>query len=280
MSGRQEASPALTDRKVSWASRLRGVILENLPAVIFFTLVILGVELATKYLGLIPKYLVPAPSAVIQEMLSSSSSLLRHTGVTLTEILLGYAAGIVLGFAGALAIFYSRLLQRIIYPIVLLSQFVPKLAIAPLLIVWFGFSITPKVLVTALICMFPITINALAGLKASEPRHLDFMHTINASRWQVFFKIRLPAAVPHIFAGLKVGITLATIGALVAEWISSEAGLGYLIVFALGFFRIEQLFAALVMITLVGLLLYLLVVVLEKLLAPHQRSLKSIVETA
>lgn len=280
MSSRQEASTTLTDGKASRASRLRAVTLENLPAVIFFTLVILGVELATKYLGLIPKYLVPAPSAVLEEMLSSSSGLLRHTGVTLTEILLGYGAGIVLGFAGALAIFYSRLLQRIIYPVVLLSQFVPKLAIAPLIIVWFGFTITPKVLVTALICMFPITINALAGLKASDPRHLDFMHTLDATRRQVFFKIRLPAAVPHIFAGLKVGITLATIGALVAEWISSEAGLGYLIVFALGFFRIEELFAALVMITGVGLLLYLLVVVLEKLVAPHQRSVKNLVETA
>lgn len=276
--GRESSSP-LSDRREAWARGAREVIRENLPALIFFSLLVLGLELATKYLGLIPKFLVPPPSAVLQEILSPNSGLLRHTGVTLTEILLGYAAGIFLGFSGALAIFYSRLLQRIIYPIVLLSQFVPKLAIAPLLIVWFGFTITPKVLVTALICMFPITINALAGLRASDPRHLDLMHTLDATRAQVFFKIRLPAAIPHIFAGLKVGITLATIGALVAEWISSEAGLGYLIVFALGFFRIEELFAALVMITLVGLLLYLLVLALEKVLAPHQRSV-NVPETA
>jgi NitT/TauT family transport system permease protein len=213
---------------------------------------------------------------MVTEMFSPTLNILRHTWITLTEILLGYAGGMLLGFAGALAVFYSRTLQRIIYPLVLLSQFVPKLAIAPLLIIWFGFNITPKILVTALVCMFPIMIDTLTGLRSTDSRLLDLMYTLNASRWQVFTKIRLPAATPHIFAGLKVGITLATIGAIVAEWISSDSGLGYLIVYSIGFFEINKLFAALTMITLVGLALFLFIVLLERLFAPHQPSLEDI----
>jgi NitT/TauT family transport system permease protein len=263
-----------------WLKTVVTMIRENLPALVFFVVTVAIWELGTTYLHLIPAYLLPAPSAIVRTMFEPGSGLLKHTWVTLTEILLGYLAGVAIGFAGALAIFYSRLLQRIIYPLVLLSQFVPKLAIAPLLIVWFGFTITPKILVTALVCMFPILINTVAGLEASDPRLLDLMHTLYARRFQVFTKIRIPAAMPHIFAGLKVGITLATIGAIVAEWISSQAGLGYLIVFALGFFLIEELFAALVMITLVGLVLFLLVVILEKIVSPHQPSVEYLQESA
>jgi NitT/TauT family transport system permease protein len=252
-------------RKVSVGMLLR----ENLPAFVFFV-IILAIWEALAIAGALPAYLLPAPSAIFMQMISSGDQLLKHTLVTVTEIVLGYMAGIAAGFLGALAIFYSRTLQRIVYPIVLLSQFVPKLAIAPLLIIWFGFTITPKIVVTALICLFPILINTVAGLNASDPQLLDLMHTLDAKRWQVFVKIRLPAAMPHIFAGLKVGITLATIGAIVAEWISAEAGLGYLIVFALGFFKIEQMFSALVMITLVGLVLFLLIALLERIVTPHQ----------
>lgn len=254
------------------------IIVDNLPPLIFFIFVILIWELATKYLALIPSFLLPAPSAIIDEMFRPGTDLLKHTWVTTTEILVGYALGTLVGFLSALIIVYSPYLRRIIYPIVLLSQFVPKLAIAPLIIVWFGFSITPKVIVTALICLFPILIDSVVGLESSDPRLLDLMHTYDANRWQIFRKIRLPTAVPHIFAGLKVGITLATIGAIVAEWISAEAGLGYLVVFALGFFQIDRLFAALVMITILGLLLFLLIVLLEKIISPHQPSVSRINE--
>ncbi len=264
---------------VRWQERIRAGIIDYIPATAFFLFLLVLWEIFTDTLHLIPDFLVPAPTAMVKEMFSPQLNLLRHTWVTLSEILLGYAAGMLLGFAGALAVFYSRVLQRIIYPLVLLSQFVPKLAIAPLLIIWFGFTITPKVLVTALVCMFPMMIDTLAGLESADPRLLDLMHTLSAGRWQVFTKIRLPAAMPHIFAGLKVGITLATIGAIVAEWISADAGLGYLIVFALGFFKITQLFAALTMVTLVGLVLFLLVVLLERLLAPHQPSIESTQKT-
>ena len=263
---------------LSAQKRLGAIISNNLPAITFFIIVVLIWEIATKYLSLVPSYLLPAPSAIVKEMFQPGTNLLKHTWVTTTEILVGYALGTIVGFASALIIVYSPFLRRIIYPIVLLSQFVPKLAIAPLIIVWFGFSITPKVIVTALICLFPILIDSVVGLEASDPRLLDLMHTYDANRWQVFRKIRLPTAAPHIFAGLKVGITLATIGAIVAEWISAEAGLGYLVVFALGFFQIERLFAALVMITILGLFLFLIIVLLEKAINPHQPSVARVNE--
>lgn len=262
-----------------WMGRSRALVVDYLPTAGFFLFLLLLWELFTEILHVIPDYLVPPPTSMVKEMFSSQLGLLGHTAVTLEEILAGYVVGMLLGFAGALSTFYSLTLRRIVYPIVLLSQFVPKLAIAPLLIVWFGFSITPKILVTALVCMFPIMIDMLTGLESTDRSLLDLMHTLSAGRTQVFFKIRLPAAMPHIFAGLKVGITLATIGAIVAEWISAEAGLGYLIVFALGFFKINQLFAALTMITLLGLALFLLVLLLERLLTPHQPSLQDMQKT-
>lgn len=274
-----DQSPRDAVIEISRSETARDWLRGYLPAVLFFIGLLVIWEISTATLHLIPDYLVPAPSAIAAQMLSPKSNLLYNTWITLEEILLGYLAGMVMGFGGALAVFYSKTLQRIIYPIVLLSQFVPKLAVAPLLIIWFGFSITPKILVTALVCMFPIMIDTLAGLQSADPQLLDLMHTLSARRWQVFFKIRLPAAMPNIFAGLKVGITLATIGAIVAEWIAAEAGLGYMIVFALGFFKIEQLFAALVMITLLGLLLFFLIVGLERLISPHQAHIQSSQQT-
>ncbi len=270
---------AIPGQKPEWFTRLAAFTSANLPPVLFFSASIILWEMLTSYFHIVPAYLLPAPSVIVKEMFKPGTNLLKHTGVTLTEILAGYSLGTLVGFASALIIVYSPLLRRIVYPLMLLSQFVPKLAIAPLLIVWFGFSITPKVIVTALICMFPILIDTVVGMESSDPRLLDLMHTYDATRWQVFYKVRLPTAIPQIFAGLKVGITLATIGAIVAEWISADAGLGYLIVFALGFFQIERLFAALVMITLVGLLLFFLIVVLEKAVAPHQPTVTRLNET-
>jgi ABC-type nitrate/sulfonate/bicarbonate transport system permease component len=282
MEGSPEAGSSLLalQETTPWSQRVGIYFREILPSLAFFIVIVLLWEISTTVLHLVPDYLLPAPSVILQEMLQPGTGLLQHTWVTLVEILAGYALGTVIGFSGALSIVYSPFLKRIIYPLVLLSQFVPKLAIAPLLLVWFGFTITPKVIVTALICMFPVLIDTVVGLEASDPRLLDLMYTYDANRWQIFRKIRLPTAMPHIFAGLKVGITLATIGAIVAEWISAEAGLGYLIVFALGFFQIERLFAALVMITLLGLFLFLLIVLLERLVSPHQPPVTKVSETA
>ena len=279
LQGAPEVERSSTRTPVSSRWRWLGRFGVYLPPLLFFLAVILLCQLATATFGLVPAYLLPAPTDIVEEMFKPGTDLLRHTWVTLIEIVVGFVVGSLVGFGGALVIVYSPFLKRIIYPILLLSQFVPKLAIAPLLIIWFGFSITPKVIITAMICMFPVLIDTVVGLESTDPRLLELMHTYNAYRRQVFTKIRLPGAMPQIFAGLKVGITLATIGAIVAEWISAEAGLGYLVVFALGFFQIERLFAALVMITLLGLLLFFLIVLLERAVTPHQPSVTRAGET-
>jgi NitT/TauT family transport system permease protein len=229
-------------------------------------------QLATARLHLVASYLLPAPTDIAATMHAHVGYLLGQTWVTAREIVLGYLAGTALGIAFALMIFYSRLLRRIVYPFVLTSQYLPKLAVAPLIIVWFGLDVWPKVLVTALICLFPIMVNTLAGLRDSDPCALELLHVLHASRRQTFLMIQLPAACPQIFAGLKVGITLATTGAVVAEWISADAGLGYLITFSLGDFQITMLYAALVMLACLGIALFGLVVLAEHLLMPHQPS--------
>ncbi len=271
MSVRDELEPSRVLYKPSHAMHVatsRAV--EYLPAFIAF-LALLGLwEIGTAHLHLIAAYLLPAPSAIAEELGEHWLYLLQQTWVTVQEILLGYLAGMLLGFGLALLIFYSRILQRTLYPFVLMTQYVPKLAVAPLIIVWFGLDIRPKVLVTALICMFPIMINSLLGLRSSDAQTLELMYLLNATRWQTFWMIRLQAAAPLAFVGLKVGITLATTGAIVAEWISADAGLGYLIVFSLGDFQITTLYASLIMLMGLGLALFGLVVLAERLLMPHQ----------
>jgi NitT/TauT family transport system permease protein len=148
---------------------------------------------------------------------------------------------------------------------------VPKLAVAPLFVVWFGVGVTPKIMITILICLFPVLVNAVAGMRAVDPRMLDLMHSVNASRWQIFTKIEFPNSAPYVFAGLKVGITLAVVGAIVGEWLGSNVGLGYRILAANSALRTELLFAALVALSVVGILLFGAVALLEHMLVPRQQ---------
>lgn len=241
-----------------------------LPATVALLALLAVWEGVTARAHVIPGYLLPAPSAIAAEMRAQFGYLVQQTGVTASEILLGYLLGAALGGGCALLIFYSRTLRRTLYPLVVATQYMPKLAVAPLIVVWFGLDMWPKVLVTALVCLFPIMMSVLLGLRAGDRQVLELMYVLNASRWQTFWMIRLPAALPHLFAGLKVGVTLATTGALVAEWISADAGLGYLIVSALGDFHTTLLYAALVMLLGLGLLLFGLIVLAERRLLPHR----------
>lgn len=275
MSTLQEArAPVTPGRTYRWVRLAGGTAWQYVPAFVTFIALLIVWQVITARYHLVAAYLLPAPLDIAKEMGNDKTILLQQTWATTKEIIVGYFLGVGMGVGFALMIFYSRLLERVVYPFVLTTQYVPKLAIAPLIIVWFGLGIWPKVLVTALVCMFPIMINTLVGLRGSDARLIELMHLLNANRWQVFRMIRLPGAIPHIFAGLKVGITLATIGAIVAEWIASDSGLGYLIVFSLGYFHTTELYAALVMLTALGLVLFGLVVLAERLLTPHQPHLE------
>ena len=201
-------------------------------------------------------------------MAASRSLLLEHTLVTLEEIVLGFIAALASGLVLATAIAYSRILERSVYPIVIASQTVPIIAIAPLLLIWVGYGIAPKVIVVALICFYPIAVNTVDGLKAVDPDMVNMMKTLGASRWQVFTKLQMPTAMPYMFSGIKVGISVSVIAAVIGEWVGASAGLGYLITYSQPLFLTDRVFAAIVVLSAMGISLFVLASVVERLMLP------------
>jgi NitT/TauT family transport system permease protein len=213
----------------------------------------------------VPEYLLPPPTGVARAMVAEWRYLLFHTWVTTKEILLGFALAVLVGIPTAVAIVSSPTLERAIYPLLVASQSVPKIAIAPLLIFWAGIGTLPKVLVAFLISFFPIIIDTVVGLRSVEPEMLHLARSMGAGERRIFVKIRFPSALPNIFAGLKVAVTLAVVGAIVGEWAGADRGLGVLINLARGsLFDIPLMFATLLTIALVGIVLYLIVVLVER----------------
>lgn len=220
-------------------------------------------EVSARVFG-IPQWLLPAPSAIIGELIAKPGMFAYHALVTAGEIVLGFLLSVIVGIPLAFGIAYSRVFERTLYPILVASQAVPKVAIAPLLIVWFGFGTLPKVIVAFLIAFFPIVIDTVVGLRSVQPEMLHLARSMGASGWQTFRKIRLPKALPSIFAGLKVAITLAVVGAIVGEFVAADRGLGYMLMIASGEMNSRMLFAAIIVLTLIGVAFFLLIEILER----------------
>ena len=216
----------------------------------------------------IPKWQLPSPSEIARELATSRSLLLKHTLVTLEEIVLGFIAALAAGLLLATGIAYSRILERSVYPIVIASQTVPIIAIAPLLLRWVGYGIAPKVIVVALICFYPIAVNTVDGLKAVDPDMVNMIKTLGASRWQVFTKLQMPTAMPYMFSGIKVGISVSVIAAVIGEWVGASAGLGYLITYSQPLFLTARVFAAIVVLSAMGISLFVLAGVVERMMLP------------
>lgn len=212
----------------------------------------------------IPTYMLPAPSAVLIKISQNTNSLVRHSLVTSWEIILGFLLSIIVGIPLAVGIFYSRLLERTFYPFLVASQTIPKVAIAPLFVIWFGFGVWPKVIVAFLIAFFPIVVDTVVGLKQTQKEMIYLAQTMGATPLQTFFKIRLPNALPNIFGGLKVAITLAVVGAVVGEFIASDVGLGYLLVVANGYLDTPLLFSSIVALSIIGIVFFLIIELLER----------------
>jgi NitT/TauT family transport system permease protein len=222
-----------------------------------------------------PHYLVPPPGAVWDTLTGQWQFLLENSFVTLYETVIGFVLASVLGLVTAVAIVYSRSLDKALYPLVLFAQVIPKIAIAPLLIVWFGTDMTPKIILAVLIAFFPVVISGVAGLRSTDPELLDLSATMGASRWQTFYKIRFPNAVPHLMAGLKVAVTLAVVGAVVGEFVGASEGLGYVLLVANGNLDAALLFADLILMSFIGIVLFAAVEVTEALLIPWHASRRS-----
>jgi NitT/TauT family transport system permease protein len=214
-------------------------------------------------------FLLPPPSAVVVSLGTHAPLLLREGWITMVEIVLGYLLSIAVGVPLALAIFLWPPFARSIYPLLVSSQAMPKVAIAPLFIVWFGFGLLPKVLIAFLIAFFPIVINTAMGLAAIEPAKIHLARSMGLGPGATFLKIRLPDALPAIFGGLKISITLAVVGAVVGEFVGGDAGLGYQLMVANGSMDTPLLFAGLIALTILGVVLFLLVELAERLVIPR-----------
>jgi ABC-type nitrate/sulfonate/bicarbonate transport system permease component len=219
----------------------------------------------------VPRWLLPPPSAVGRTLLTDRDLLLLHGRVTLLEVLLGFALALLVGVVVAVAIDASPALERLLYPLVVASQTVPVPALAPLLLIWFGYGLLPKVLVTALIGFFPIVVNTVDGLRASDREVIALLRSFGAGRWRRFRLARLPAALPALFSGAKIAVAVCVIGAVFGELVGAKAGLGYLLTRSLAQFQTERVVAAIVLLSLMGVGLFGLVALAERLLLPWRR---------
>ena len=231
-------------------------------------LIILAVVLAlweglVRYFD-VPPWLLPAPSDIGARFFKASN-LLYHTGLTVLEALAGFAASAVIGITLSALIVHSRFLERGVFPYIIVSNAIPIIAIIPLLTIWFGYGIAPKIMIAAIITFFPIVTNTTRGLKAADRRILDFMRSINATRREVFFKVQLPSALPYIFAGFKIAASLSLVGAVVAEFYGSDRGLGYLVITSATQLRTDLLFVSIIVLATLGVSLFAIFGHLEKL---------------
>lgn len=252
-----------SDRHVAVRSLLIRVALALVSAIVAFSLW----ELLARGFK-IPAYLLPPPSLIFSELGQRLPRVLEHAGVTTTSMLLGYVLGVVVAIPLAMALAYSRLFEATIYPAVVFLQILPKIAIAPLFIIWFGFGMLPKVLLVFLLTFFPIVVSAVAGFKACDPDIIELARATGTSRLRLFLKIRFPSALPEIFTGLKVAAALSSTAAVVAEFVSSDAGLGYLLLTFNGELLTSMVFGTIIVLGVIGLALYYLMEWLERLVIP------------
>jgi len=216
--------------------------------------------------GNVPRFVMPSPEATLDALLAPNYSWWTNIAVTATEIFGGYALALIVGVALALVFTWSKTLEAFFMPLLVSLNMVPKVALGPLIIVWFKYGVFPNSIMAFSIAVFPILLTTARGLREIEPELLDLVRSLKGSRWQLFTKIQLPGALPYIFSGMKVGAILAVAGAVVGEFLGSDKGLGYLMLQVQVTLDTPAMFMAVIMITLIGMALYGLVLLLERLL--------------
>ncbi len=216
----------------------------------------------------IPSYILPVPTSVFAQFTTGRIPWVEHTVATLEEVLAGFLLAVVGGIALAVGMVLSRPLRAVIEPLVVAAQVMPKVAFAPILFLWLGLNIMPRILTVFLVCFFPIVVDAVAGFESSEREMLDLVTSFDSSKLVLLRKVQFPSALPSIFAGLRVAAGLALVGAVVAEFISSSSGLGFLILSSQVSLNTPLMFAAAAELVLMGFLFYGSVALLERLLVP------------
>ncbi len=212
----------------------------------------------------IESFLVPAPSEIWQSLEADRSILAENAWVTFREVIAGFAVALVIGVTFAAILHLSPVLRRAFYPLVVGSQTIPIIVIAPIFVVWFGFGIGPKVAIIALICFFPITVNTLDGLSTVDPQQRKLMRTLGASRGQIFSRLELPTALPYLLSGAKIAAAVAVIGAVFGEWAGASEGLGHLMLVDNAQLEVPRLFAAMVVLSLMAMALFAILALIER----------------
>jgi NitT/TauT family transport system permease protein len=229
---------------------------DNLISLFGFVLLVCAWELAI-YLFAIPDYILPAPSAIARSLYNGFASgiFIYNLSVTAIQTLAGFFLAAILGTALGAVVAQFDIVERVVYPWLVALQALPKIAIAPLIIIWAGYGISSKIIIVALVAIFPVLVNTIMGLKSCDQGKLDLMRALGAGRWETFRSVRLPNALPFIFAGLNVAIVLAILGSIVGEFVGSKAGLGNLILEANFQFDVARIFAVLVILGAFGVIL-------------------------
>ncbi|MCS7240113.1 MAG: ABC transporter permease [Candidatus Bipolaricaulota bacterium] len=231
---------------------------------------ILGLWEAVVRLLHLPPFVLPAPSQIFLAFARDFPLLLYHAKATLVEVGLGLGIGTTVGAVVAVLAFYFRPVGKALTPFLVGSQVIPIFAVAPLLVLWFGFGIWPKVAVATMIVFFPVAVNFLDGLRSLTPELVEFFQALGAPEFRIFWMVRVPGALPFLFSALRVGVTLALVGATIGEWVGANRGLGYLMIQANARLRLDRVFAAILTLTLLGLGLFWAIGLCERLF-PRRR---------
>lgn len=216
----------------------------------------------------VPGWKAPAPSGIGQELWMSRGLLADHTWITFKEVIAGFGIAFGAGVITASLITWSRTLRLVLYPPVVASATIPWIVVAPLLLIWVGYGMQHKVIVVALISFFPIVVNTVDGLNSANPGMVNLLRSMGAGRWQIFRKVQVPGSLPSVFTGVRIGVTVAVIGAVVGEWVGSSEGLGYLALRSKSQFLSDRVYASIFLLSAMGIGLFLLARVIERLALP------------
>ena len=244
---------------------------DRISAVLFpiatFAALLVAWQFLVRLFG-VPEYILPLPTEFLSKLVESRALIWQHTLVTASEVLLGFLFAAAIGVPLGLMIVSFRWLERSLYPLIVFFQLIPKIAVAPLFVVWFGFGPFPKILLTFMLCFFPTLVASMTGFRALDERVLYLTRSMGANAGQTFRYIRLPSAIAHIFGGFKVSIVFAATGAIVAEFVGSNSGLGYLLLRATSYLDMPLIFAVLVALSAIGIVFSYAVQLLERLCMP------------
>lgn len=268
--GESSSAAVSHQRRSRFLRRVRRILWDLLPPLTFAA--IIGLWSASVEFFKIPAYLLPGPNAVFQRVISDADMLWLNAKITLTEIVIGFGLTLVTAIPLGLLIARSRLAKQTIYPPMMLLQLVPKIAVAPLFLVWLGFGIESKILMTVLMTFFPLLLASISGFQILDPRLLYLTQSMGANMWQTFWFLRFPAALPVIFSGIKASATIAATAAIVAEFVGANQGLGYVLLKGTSTLDIELTFAVLMVLTIIGIIINYIVEFSEWALTPWQKS--------